>query len=138
SRQPAILRPGGAEIPRQRVRAARRHRHRAGDLAGGVAARHFGGGAGADPPDLEDAHARPLRPGRGAPQRFASKTTDMTDRFKDYQFLAFDRPAERVLRITINRPEKLNSLPWEAHGELTRVWHDVDQDPDTNVAIIRG
>jgi enoyl-CoA hydratase len=43
-----------------------------------------------------------------------------------------------VLRITINRPEKLNALPWEAHGELARVWHDVDSDTDTNVAIIRG
>ena len=62
----------------------------------------------------------------------------MTERYAAYKFLAFDRPAERVLRITINRPEKLNSLPWEAHGELTRVWLDVDQDPDTNVAIIRG
>jgi enoyl-CoA hydratase len=62
----------------------------------------------------------------------------MTDRYASYQYLSFDRPSERVLRITINRPEKLNSLPWEAHGELTRVWLDVDRDNDTNVAIIRG
>ena len=62
----------------------------------------------------------------------------MTDRYASYQYLRFDRPSERVLRITINRPEKLNSLPWEAHGELTRVWLDVDRDPETNVAIIRG
>ena len=65
-------------------------------------------------------------------------SSTMTERYAGYQYLAFDRPAERVLRITINRPEKLNSLPWEAHGELTRVWLDVDKDPDTNVAIIRG
>jgi enoyl-CoA hydratase len=62
----------------------------------------------------------------------------MTDRYASYQFLTFDRPSDRVLRITINRPEKLNALPWEAHGELARVWHDVDSDPDTNVAIVRG
>jgi enoyl-CoA hydratase len=62
----------------------------------------------------------------------------MTDRYASYQYLSFDRPSERVLRITINRPEKLNSLPWEAHGELTRVWLDVDRDNETNVAIIRG
>jgi enoyl-CoA hydratase len=62
----------------------------------------------------------------------------MTDRYAAYQYLGFDRPSERVLRITINRPEKLNSLPWEAHGELTRVWLDVDRDDATNVAIIRG
>lgn len=60
------------------------------------------------------------------------------ERFADYKYLLFDRPADRVLRITINRPEKLNALPWEAHGELTRVWHDVDKDPEANVAIIRG
>ena len=62
----------------------------------------------------------------------------MTDRYASFEYLKFDRPSERVLRITINRPDKLNSLPWEAHGELTRVWHAVDQDADTNVAIIRG
>jgi enoyl-CoA hydratase len=62
----------------------------------------------------------------------------MTGRYDAFKYLAFDRPSDRVLRITINRPEKLNALPWEAHGELTRVWLGVDQDPDTNVAIIRG
>ena len=62
----------------------------------------------------------------------------MTDRYDTFKYLTFDRPSDRVLRITINRPEKLNALPWEAHGELTRVWLDVDKDPDTNVAIIRG
>lgn len=60
------------------------------------------------------------------------------DLYEKYQYLQFDRPAERVLRITINRPEKLNSLPWEAHGELSRVWLDVDKDSDTNAVIIRG
>lgn len=62
----------------------------------------------------------------------------MTDSYSSFKYLAFDRPADRVLRITINRPEKLNSLPWEAHGELTRVWLEIDKDPETNVAIIRG
>ena len=62
----------------------------------------------------------------------------MTERYATFKYLVFDRPSERVLRITINRPEKLNALPWEAHGELTRVWLAVDQDPETNVAIIRG
>jgi hypothetical protein len=64
-------------------------------------------------------------------QQLNRRKDPMTERYAAYKFLAFDRPAERVLRITINRPEKLNSLPWEAHGELTRVWLDVDQDPDT-------
>lgn len=33
----------------------------------------------------------------------------MTDRYAACTRLAFDRPADRVLRITINRPEKLNA-----------------------------
>ena len=55
-----------------------------------------------------------------------------------YRYLKFDRPAERVIRITLDRPERLNSLDFEAHGELTRVWLDVDRDRDVNAVIIRG
>lgn len=55
-----------------------------------------------------------------------------------YHQLKFDTPAERVLRITLDRPERLNSLDLEGHGELARVWLDVDKDPEVNVAIIRG
>jgi enoyl-CoA hydratase len=62
----------------------------------------------------------------------------MTDRYAGFTYLKFDRPAERVLRITLDRPESMNSLNWEAHGELTKVWKVVDEDPETNVAIIRG
>ncbi len=62
----------------------------------------------------------------------------MTDPYSGFQYLKFDRPSERVLRITLDRPESMNSLNWEAHGELTNVWKVVDQDPEVNVAIIRG
>ena len=62
----------------------------------------------------------------------------MIDRYAGFTCLKFDRPAERVLRITLDRPESMNSLNWEAHGDLTNVWKIVDEDPDVNVAIIRG
>ena len=62
----------------------------------------------------------------------------MKDPYSGFQYLKFDRPSERVLRITLDRPESMNSLNWEAHGELTNVWKVVDQDPETNVAIILG
>ncbi len=62
----------------------------------------------------------------------------MTDRYAGFTYLKFDRPADRVLRITLDRPESMNSLNWEAHGQLTNVWKVVDQDPEVNVAIIRG
>jgi len=62
----------------------------------------------------------------------------MTERYASFSHLKFDRPAERVLRITLDRPERMNSLDWEAHGELTRVWQAADADPDVNAIIIRG
>ncbi|HET9763539.1 MAG TPA: enoyl-CoA hydratase/isomerase family protein [Casimicrobiaceae bacterium] len=62
----------------------------------------------------------------------------MTDRYASFRHLAFDYPSERVLRITLNRPEKLNSLEWEAHGELSRVWLAADEDPKANAIVIRG
>ncbi len=62
----------------------------------------------------------------------------MTDRYAAFKHLRFDKPAERVLRITLDRPERMNSLDFEAHGELTKVWTLIDEDPEVNVAIIRG
>ncbi|HBO3954685.1 enoyl-CoA hydratase/isomerase family protein [Pseudomonas aeruginosa] len=56
----------------------------------------------------------------------------------DYQRLTFDRPAPRVLRITINRPERLNALDAIGHAEIARVWRDVEADDSVNAVIIRG
>ena len=62
----------------------------------------------------------------------------MNDSYDSFKHLKFDRPAERVMRITLDRPESMNSLDWEAHGELTRVWAIVDADPEVNAIIICG
>jgi len=62
----------------------------------------------------------------------------MPDRYDSFRYLKFDRPGDRILRITLDRPESMNSLNWDAHRELTAVWTVVDEDPQTNVAIIRG
>ncbi|MDZ3992276.1 enoyl-CoA hydratase/isomerase family protein [Pseudomonas sp. Teo4] len=58
--------------------------------------------------------------------------------YADYQRLAFDRPAPRVLRITLNRPERLNALDEAGHAELTRVWRDIEADDSVNAVIICG
>jgi enoyl-CoA hydratase len=63
---------------------------------------------------------------------------DMSDRYGDYQRLEFDRPADRVLRITMNNPGKLNSADGVMHAELVRIWRDIDADADIGAAIIRG
>jgi len=61
-----------------------------------------------------------------------------TVRFDDYEQLTFTRRDHGVLLITIDRPEKYNAADERMHGELARVWLDVDADPDVTVAVITG
>lgn len=62
----------------------------------------------------------------------------MTDRYSKYQRLKFDRPAERILRITLDTPGKLNAVDQQMHWELGEVWRDIDADPDVSCAILTG
>jgi len=58
--------------------------------------------------------------------------------YQNYQRLAFDHPAPRVLRITFNRPERYNALDAIGHREITYVWREVDEDPDIDAVILTG
>ncbi|MBZ5790640.1 enoyl-CoA hydratase/isomerase family protein [Burkholderia contaminans] len=58
--------------------------------------------------------------------------------YASYSSLAFDWPAKGVLRITLNRPERLNALDARGHDELARVWRDVDEDPRVAAVILCG
>ena len=49
-----------------------------------------------------------------------------------------DAPAPRVRRITMNRPEKRNSLVHPLRGAILDTLRANDQDPDVSVTIIRG
>src|SRR6476646_3695603 len=49
-----------------------------------------------------------------------------------------DEPAPRVRRITMNRPEKRNSLVHPLRGAILETLRVHDQDPDVSVTIIRG
>jgi enoyl-CoA hydratase len=55
----------------------------------------------------------------------------------DFPGLTFDRPADGVLRITLDGPG-LNSVGLDVHRQLADVWLAVDRDADTNVALIQG
>ncbi|CAN5628870.1 enoyl-CoA hydratase/isomerase family protein [soil metagenome] len=61
----------------------------------------------------------------------------MTERYDAFPSLSFDRPADGVLRVTLDGPG-LNSVGPEVHRELADVWLTVDRDPHTNVALIQG
>ena len=62
----------------------------------------------------------------------------MTDRYGDYDRLKIDIPAPRVLRLTMNRPDKLNATDQRMHRELTQIWRDVDADPNVSAVILTG
>jgi enoyl-CoA hydratase len=62
----------------------------------------------------------------------------MSDPYARYQRLAFDRPRNGVLRITLNNPDRLNAADAVMHAELAEVWLDVDRDESTRAAIIVG
>jgi enoyl-CoA hydratase len=61
----------------------------------------------------------------------------VADLYAEYPHLKFDRPADRVLRITLDAPG-LNAVDPAMHGELADVWRVVDRDDDTNVALLQG
>ncbi len=58
-------------------------------------------------------------------------------RYESFAHLHFDRPADKVLRITLDAPG-LNAVDADMHRELADVWLAVDRDPDTNVAVLQG
>jgi len=62
----------------------------------------------------------------------------MSDPYADYTKLDIDRPADRVLRITFNRPETYNSVDAETHTQLTNIWRGIDADQDISAVIVTG
>lgn len=62
----------------------------------------------------------------------------MTDRYAGYQRLKFDTPGDRILRITMDAPGRLNAADDIMHQELGQIWKDVEDDPDVSVAILCG
>lgn len=62
-----------------------------------------------------------------------------TDVFSRYpEELLIERRPNGVLLITINRPERLNSLTMPMFEHLAEIWSDIDRDPRTRVAVITG
>jgi enoyl-CoA hydratase len=61
----------------------------------------------------------------------------MSDPYDAFPGLTFDRPADGVLRITLDAPG-LNAVSPSVHRELADVWLAVDRDPNTRVALLRG
>lgn len=60
---------------------------------------------------------------------------------KDYShYTAFnvDMPEDGVLRVTLNRPDSLNTLDRIGHGEIARIWNDIHTDDDVRAVLINA
>ena len=62
----------------------------------------------------------------------------MVNRYSAYSKLKIDYPAQRVLRITFDRPETYNSVDAETHTQITHIWRDINEDHDINAIIVRA
>lgn len=58
--------------------------------------------------------------------------------YEKYNYLLFERKAHGVLLITINRPEAFNATNDDLHNQLSKVWLDIGEDPETRVVVITG
>jgi enoyl-CoA hydratase len=58
--------------------------------------------------------------------------------YSDYRTLRLNRPEPGILEIVMGEPGKLAVADAQGHRELTEIWREVDSDPDTRVAILRG
>jgi enoyl-CoA hydratase len=45
---------------------------------------------------------------------------------------------DKVLTITLNSPENLNAFTGPMHNSLSRIWDDVNDDPEVHVVVLTG
>ncbi|WP_339951050.1 enoyl-CoA hydratase-related protein [uncultured Albimonas sp.] len=55
----------------------------------------------------------------------------------DYETIRWERHG-RVLRLELNRPDRLNAVDARMHSELARVFVDAAEDPDSDVIVLTG
>lgn len=60
------------------------------------------------------------------------------DWFDKYEGLRFERRENGVLWMIIDRPEAMNATTGAMHRGLSRVWDDINDDPDTRVVVVTG
>jgi enoyl-CoA hydratase len=62
----------------------------------------------------------------------------MDERYARFSRLLVDRPHPRVLRLTMNRPEKYNAADAEMHRNLAEIWRVIDEDESVNAVLLTG
>jgi enoyl-CoA hydratase len=57
--------------------------------------------------------------------------------YERYEMLEID-VSDRIMTITMNRPEVKNAVNPALHDELSRIFQDADRDPETDVIVLTG
>lgn len=57
--------------------------------------------------------------------------------YEGYEAILLERH-ERVLRLTMNRPEALNSFDAQLHEEMSRVFYEIGADDEIDVVVLTG
>jgi len=58
--------------------------------------------------------------------------------YSEYRELKFRRLEPGILEIVMGEEGRLSVATARMHAEMAKVWLDVDRDPETRVAILRG
>lgn len=67
-----------------------------------------------------------------------STTMSLRSRPLNYQNFNVSFPHERIVQVTLNRPQKLNSIDKSTSRQIQEVWEQFDQDESLWVGIITG
>jgi enoyl-CoA hydratase len=59
------------------------------------------------------------------------------DRYEAFERITFERD-DRVLIVTLNRPDAMNAVDQQLHRELARVFEDIAFDPETDAVVLTG
>ena len=58
--------------------------------------------------------------------------------YRHYEHLEFDEPEPGILRVVLRNPGRLNAATPGMHRELSRIWFDIDDDPDIRCVLVTG
>jgi len=58
--------------------------------------------------------------------------------YSKYKNLLVDFVETGILRVTMHNPGRLNAANADMHKELSKIWLDIDEDPEVDVVIITG
>lgn len=62
----------------------------------------------------------------------------MSSRYDKYETFIVEYPEPRILRLSFNKPERLNALDRKGHREVSYIWRDIDEDDSIDCVILTG